>query len=149
STPNQDLMRAVQVADSRPAEQTRLALLPVWTYTLREGRLVEKREADREYRVFVEALTPGTEVRVSIRTDDFLLSPAAGRDMQLPAANRQPVQQLAQTCNEHARAQIAQERGFYGAHGPEAVAAFYEGLEAQMDGLPAGALVLNVGWGVG
>ncbi|GIX48028.1 MAG: hypothetical protein KatS3mg131_2239 [Candidatus Tectimicrobiota bacterium] len=148
-TPNHDLMRAVQVQDSTACGLERLAVGLVWTYTLRGQRLVEKREADGEYKAFVEWLLPDTALRVAIGLDVFLFSPAANRDLRLRGAREEAVRQLARTCNAYARALIAAEKAFYTEHGLEPLRDFYAELEATLVALPEGGFLLNVGWGGG
>lgn len=147
--PNHDLMRAVQVVDSRPVAIEHLAVGVVWTYTLRGDRLVEKREPRGDYKSFVEWFLPGTTLRLDIRLDDFLLEDAAKKELQFRDAQEQAVRRLARTCNAHAQARMASEKDFFAAHGPAVVHDFYQELEATLSALPEGAFLLNTGWGGG
>lgn len=154
--PNHDLMRAVQVSDTQPVAIERLAVGLVWTYTLRNGRLIEKREQDGEYKIFVEWLTTDTPLRLDIRVDDLLFSDAANSDLHFRGAKEHAVRQLAQTCNAFARSIITAEQQFYADHRlvsaereTSALRDFYTELETTLSNLPDGAFLLNVGWGGG
>lgn len=147
--PNHDLLRTVQVSDSAPVGIERLAVGLVWTYTLRSNRLVEKREQDGEYRVFVEWLTPDTPLQLDVRIDNFLFTGTADRDLHFRGAKEHTVRQLARTCNEYARAVIAVEQAFYEKYGPKVVWDFYAELQTTLRRLPEGAFLLNIGWGGG
>jgi CRISPR-associated protein Csm5 len=147
-TPNRDLMRAVQVSDTAPADLEQLAVGLVWTYTLRGNRLVEKREQDGEYKAFVEWLTPNTKLRLALRLDDLLLTDAA-HELRFRGPQTQAVQQLAYTCNTYARTIIMAEREFYATYGPDSLRDLYAELEAMLSALPEGAFLLNIGWGGG
>lgn len=147
--PNHDLMRAVQVSDSGPVGSERLAVGLVWTYTLRGNRLIEKREQDGEYKAFVELLMPDTTMQLAIRTDDFLFTDAANRDLHFRGAKEQVVRQLARTCNAYARSIIAAEKTFYAEHELNILREFYADLENVLNGLADSAFLLNIGWGSG
>ena len=147
--PNHDLMRAVQVSDTAPVSLDQLAVGLVWTYTLRGNRLVEKCEQDGDYKALVEWHTPDTALRLALRLDDFLFTEAANRDLRFRHAQTQAIQQLAHTCNAYARTIITAEREFYATYGPDSLRDLYAELEAILRALPAGAFLLNIGWGGG
>ncbi|MDZ7378439.1 MAG: type III-A CRISPR-associated RAMP protein Csm5 [candidate division KSB1 bacterium] len=148
-TPNHDLLRALQVSDTAPVELERLAVGLVWTYTLRGHQLVEKREQEGEYKAFVEWLTPGTTLRLTLRLDDFLYTDAAKQALQFRDRQVQAIRQLAHTCNAYARTVIAAEQEFYATYGPESLHELYTECAAMLDALPDGAFLLNIGWGGG
>ena len=147
--PNHDLMRAVQVGDSQPVAIEHLAVGLVWTYTLRGGRLAEKRESHGDYKSFAEWLPPDTSLRLDIRLDEYLFGDAAGKELRFGTAREQAVRQLARTCNAHAQALAAAEKAFFSTYGPTVLHEFYQELEATLSALPDGAFLLNVGWGGG
>ncbi len=147
--PNHDLMRVLQVSDTEPVSRECLAAGLIWTYTLRGNRLVEKREQDGEYKVFVEWLIPGATLQLSLRIDDFLFGNTANRELHFRGAKEQAVQEMAQTCNAYARAIIASEKAFYAKYGLATLRDFYSDLETTLNGLSEGAFFLNVGWGSG
>ncbi len=146
--PNYDLLRALQVGDTHAVAAERLAVGLVWTHTLRNGRLVEKREPDGEYKSYVEWLPPDTTTTTWVRVDDFLFSRTAGPSGHA-GEREQALRTLAAVCNTWARALINAEKAFYSKHGPAASLDFYMELEARVDRLPEGAFVLNLGWGGG
>lgn len=154
--PTHDLLRAVHVSDTQPVSIEQLAVGLVWTYTLRGNRLVEKREQDGEYKIFVEWLTPETPLRVKIAVDDFLFSEVAESELRFRGDKEQAVRQLAHTCNAYARSVIAAEHRFYTDYpihnaGRElsTIREFYAELETSLNNLPEGAFLLNIGWGGG
>lgn len=147
--PNHDLMRALQVSDTASVGLERLAVGLVWTYTLRGNRLVEKREQDGDYKAFVEWLTPDTTLRLTLRLDEFLFTEAANRELRFRGARAQAVQQLAHTCNTHARSIIAAEQVFSATYSLDVLRDVYAELEATLNALPDGAFLLNIGWGSG
>lgn len=149
ANPNHDLMRAIHVGDSTSVGIDKLAVGLVWTCTLRNERLVEKRQGPDEFKTFVEWLTPGTALTLSLKTDPFLFSPTAARELRFDGTRQGAVDALAETCNSYAQAVIHAERDFYAMHGPEAVSSFYGQLAAVSAALPDGAFLLNVGWGGG
>jgi len=147
--PNHDLLRALQVSDSRPVGRDRLAIGLVWTYTLRGHRLIEKREQEGEYKIFVEWLRPETALAFDLRTDDFLFTERAEREIHFRGPREQALRELARTCNAYARAVIEAERGFFEQYDLRPIAEFYAELGAMLDGLSDGAFLLNIGWGGG
>lgn len=154
--PNHDLMRTVQVSDTQPVSIEQLAVGLVWTYTLRGNRLVEKREQDGEYKIFVEWLTPETPLQLEIGVDDFLFSQTAEPELRFRGVKEQAVRQLAQTCNAYARSIIETEQQFLAAYPlfftereQSTVREFYAELETTLNNLPDGAFLLNIGWGGG
>jgi CRISPR type III-A-associated RAMP protein Csm5 len=147
--PNHDLMRAVQVSDSAPGRIAQLAVGLVWTYTLRGNQLVEKRDQNSEYKAFAEWLVPGTTLQLTIKLDEFLFTDAANRDLRFRGPKEQAIRQLARTCSDYAGAIISTEKTFYATYGLNTLHDFYEDLEAIHNTLPAGAFLLNIGWGGG
>jgi CRISPR type III-A-associated RAMP protein Csm5 len=148
--PNHDLLRALQVSDSEPAGLEALEVGLVWTYQPGSGgRLVEKVEAEGEYKNFTEQFRVGTMLRLALRVDKFLFSSAAERELHFRGERQQAVERLADVCNAFAAAVIAHERQFYADHSCPALADFYADLEAMRAALPPGAFLLCVGWGGG
>ncbi|MCS6815833.1 MAG: type III-A CRISPR-associated RAMP protein Csm5 [Blastocatellia bacterium] len=147
--PNHDLLRALQVSDTRPVALERLAIGLVWTYTQRGTQLVEKREEDGEYKVFVEWLLPETTLEFDLRTDDFLFTDAAERELHFRGAKEEALRQLARTCNDYARSIITAEQAFFRERGLQPIADFYAELETMLKDVAEGAFLLNLGWGGG
>jgi CRISPR-associated protein Csm5 len=147
--PNHDLLRAVQVRDSAPVSLAGLAVGLVWTYTIRNNRLVEKHEAGSDYRAFVEWLAEAISLRLDINTDDFLLGRTADAKLRFTPEQKHAVQELARPCNGYARAIIEAEKNHFARYGLDALHQYYIDLERTLDDLPRGAFLLNVGWGGG
>jgi CRISPR type III-A-associated RAMP protein Csm5 len=147
--PNHDLMRALHVEDTAPVPVDRLAIGMVWIHTIREKRLVPKKDSGKDYRIFLEWLLPETILSVNFRQDAFLFSPA-GQKLGFRPPQRQALQRLHETCNGFAKAIIQSEQAFLRQQqGPPEAVAFYQDLQQQLDSLPEGTFLLNVGWGGG
>jgi CRISPR-associated protein Csm5 len=147
--PNHDLMRSLQITDSKPLNIESLSVGLIWTYTLRADLLVEKNDRHGDYRVFAEWLNPDSRTMIAVRTDEYLFSDEANKRLGFRGAREHAIRDLAQTCNEYYRAVIRFEKEFYAAHSLEALMDFYSDLEDIVDGLPEGAFLLNIGWGGG
>jgi CRISPR-associated protein Csm5 len=146
-SPNLDLLRAIQVGDSSTVGLDRLALGLVWTCTLRNNKLQEKRDRDGEYKNFVEWLVPQTTLQLGIRIDDFLFGPMAAPVLRFQGDRQEAVQQLASSCNAFARHLADSEEAFLTEHGAPELALFHAALKGLLDKLPPGAFVVNIGWG--
>jgi CRISPR-associated protein Csm5 len=147
--PNHDLMRALQIRDTEPVGLEHLAVGLAWTYTLRGNRLVEKREQDGEYKIFVEWLVPGTTLQLSFRIDDLLFNDEAERELHFRGAKEEAVREVAHTCNAYTRTIIASQKAFYEKYGLGTLRDFYSDLETTLNGLSKEAFLLNIGWGSG
>jgi len=155
--PNHDLMRALRVIDSATVSVDQLAVGLVWTYSLGNNKMVEKRENGREFKTFVEWLKPETRLTMEIGVDAHLLTvkePVPGgkpRPLFTPA-QQEAVNQLAKFCNDYARAVIAVEQQFLADHWSNDlnfVKQFYDDRAAELETMPAGSFLLNTGWGGG
>jgi len=145
--PNHDLMRALQVGDSRTVETEQMNIGLLWTYTLRNNQLVEKREQEGDYKTFAECLTPGALLQLDVRLDDFLFSETADRLLRFRGARERAIRRLAETCNQYAKALIATEESFYREHGLNVISDFYRDLPSEIQ--QEEAFLLNIGWGGG
>jgi CRISPR-associated protein Csm5 len=147
--PNHDLMRSIQVSDSKALGSESLSVGHVWTYTLQKNRLVEKKDSSGEYSIFAEWLKAESRTTTAVRTDEYLFSDGANERLAFRGAGEQAIRDLAHTCNEHYRGVIKSEKEFYAAHELDALEDFYSDLETILNSLPAGAFLLNTGWGGG
>lgn len=146
--PNHDLMRAVRVIDSQPIGLDAMEVGLVWTYTLRNGRMVEKHESDGEYKAFAEWLKPESRLHTRVELDDYLLG-KAGQELGFSPSGVQAVRNLARVCNDYALALVKKEREFASRYQLSAFQRFYTDLQNRMANLPQGAYVLRIGWGGG
>lgn len=144
--PNHDLMRAVQVMDSEPVSLEQMEVGLVWTYTLRHGQLVPKREQEGEYKAFAEWLGVGTELRCAVRIDETLLDK---QELDFGGAKEQAVRHLPTVCNEYARSLIHRQREFAAKYQMPILRDFYAGLQQRLNGIKPGGFLLNIGWGGG
>lgn len=147
--PNHDLMRALQVSDSKPLSIDLIDIGLIWTYSLDKNRLVEKHDNQGDYRTFAEWISSNARTAVSIRADEYLFTDPANSRLKFRGAREQAIRNLAQTCNTYCRSVIRTEKEFYGEHGLYALEDFYSDLEEIIESLPQGAFMLNIGWGGG
>ncbi len=137
--PNQDLLRALIVADSEPLPRSPspLMLLNAQVFT-RDGRPGSP--------IVVEALKPDTVFQTTLRIDDYLLSEAA-RALRF-GDRREWLMNLAQIANEISRARIEGEMRWYeGNPAFQNVLSLYRQL-AQFR-TRGNAFILQIGWGAG
>lgn len=147
--PNFDLFRSVQVSDSKSIDQKDcLEAGEIWTYTLnRNDKLVPKRERNREYKIFVEQLKPGTDTNLNIKIDEYLFSQDCA---ELGFENNQDnVHDFANICNYFAKYLINYERSFYNDYGLDDIVEFYEQLKTEVDLDSNNEFLLCIGWGGG
>ncbi len=147
--PNHNLMRAVQVGDSEPVSLEQMEVGLVWTYTLRNGQLVPKKEPEGEYKAFAEWLKEGTALQVVIRLDETLFTERANEQLRFRGAKEQAVRQLPQVCNDYAKSLIRRQKEFAQKYQMPILRDFYADLEQRLQNLPQNAFLLNVGWGGG
>ncbi len=146
--PNHDLMRTVHVLDTEPTDLEHMAVQLVWTYTIRQNRLVEKREQEGEYKNFAECIQPDTTLSARIDRDDYLLG-QAGERLQYTRAGIDAVLKMPEVCNRYAEALIQREKEFFARYQLNPLRDFYQRLEQRLKSLPKGAFLLNIGWGGG
>lgn len=147
--PNHDLMRMLHVIDTETVSLQQLEVGLVWTYTLRQNRLVEKRESSGEYKSFAEWLRAGSQLNARIDLEEFLLSETAKRALRFSDAGVKAIQQLAKSCNAYAATLIARQRDFFARYQLTALRNFFQELQQRLNSLPEGAFLLNIGWGGG
>lgn len=145
--PYRDLLRALQVADSAPLKaEGALDLLKVTLYTLRGDRLAPKGEG---WSFFVEAIQKGSELRLSVRLDDYLLGPQVSRMVELEHG-RGWLERWLGHCRAFSASVITQEQSFYHHYRMDQLAAFYDDLATQAAGLdPGREALLQIAWGTG
>ena len=149
--PNHDLMRVVQVSDTAPISIDALEMGVAWTVTLNQrGDLVQKKEGNREYKMFAEQIRAEQTFDFSIKIDKSLFR---GREKsELGYSNQQErvvCEKLAGTCNLMAEWLAYEEAKFYEYYRLPELANFYESLSSQIDNLQDGAFILQIGWGTG
>ncbi|GIV18237.1 MAG: hypothetical protein KatS3mg022_3672 [Armatimonadota bacterium] len=148
--PNHDLLRVLQVGDSETTSLEQMEVGLVWTYHLdSSGKLQPKREQGMEYRSLAEWLKPETGVRLSLRIDENLFSEQANKVLRFHEAQKQAIHRLPEVCNRYAQAVIERQRTYAAQHHQPQLQEFYERLRQKLNGLPDGALLLNIGWGGG
>lgn len=147
--PNHDLMRTLQVGDSEPVSLEQMEVGLVWTYTLRNGQLVQKREQEGEYKTFAEWLKAGTALQVVIRIDETLFTGQANRVLRFGDVKERVVRQLPQVCNEYAKSLLRRQKEFAQRYQMSVLRDFYAELEQRLQRLQQDAFLLNIGWGGG
>lgn len=146
--PNHDLLRVVRVIDSQPVSLDAMEVGLVWTYTIRNGKAVQKREQEGEYKAFSEWLKPGASLQTRVEIDNYLLDKAQ-QELKCSSSAIQAVRQLAQVCNAYAQALAKREKAFADNYLLDPFRKFYADLLNRLGNLPPGAFVLNIGWGGG
>ncbi len=146
--PNHDLMRTLHVLDTQPVSLEQMEVELVWTYTIRQNRLVEKREDDGEYKNLAECIKPDTHLQVRIDRDDYLLRRAANQ-LHFASTGVDAILKLPEICNRYAQSLIEHEMQFYTRYQLNPMLQFYDSLKQRLVSLPAGAFLLNIGWGGG
>ncbi len=149
--PNHDLMRVVQVSDTAPIPIEALDMGVAWTVTLnREGKLVQKREGNREYKTFVEQIRAEQTLDFSIKIDKSLFRPREKRELGYSDRQERVVcEELAEACNFVAKGLADEESEFYNYYRLPELANFYESLSNRIENLPSGGFILPIGWGAG
>lgn len=147
--PNTSLLRALHVTDSMPCDIERLELGETTTYSLDQGKLAPKKEPGADFRSFTEWLTLGTTLSASIRQDQFLFTRDAREELGFNEAQETALKSLPKICNDFASDLLLRERDFYDDHSLKQLDDECERLEELIDDLPAGAFLLNLGWGGG
>ncbi len=135
--PNNDLLRALHVGDSRP--------VPTLSLRLTRVRMVPGLDLD------VEAIAPGTHLTTSLRVDTYLLAQRSNR-LRWPRRNTDLVRNFCAACQHAARARLAHEYRYHAARrdgGP--AAAFYARLiqEITSGSWPENEFLLQVGYAAG
>ncbi len=149
--PNHDLMRVVQVSDTAPIPIEALEMGVSWTVTLnQDGELIQKREGNREYKIFVEQIRANQMFDFSIKIDKSLFRPREKHELGFSAQQEKVIcEELADACNYVAKDLANEEAEFYDYYKLPELANFYESLSNQITNLPDGAFVLPIGWGTG
>ena len=136
--PNHDLLRALQVADSRPLGPEALMVVNV--------RVVNRR-GSLGPPVEVEAIRPDVTFELEMKLDLALFSAWAGR-RGLDPRGRRWLEALPEIARQHSRQRMATERGWAaGVKGAQRLSDAYRTLLGALenpDGFP-----LQVGWGTG
>jgi CRISPR-associated protein Csm5 len=136
--PNHDLLRALQVADSRPLGADRLMLLNARVVG-RGGKLAAPIE--------LEAIRPDTVFEMRLKIDRALFSDWARRNgLELPGAEW--LDRLPELAKAHAGPRIAQESAWFGAiPGARRLQDFY--MQLGKARLGKNGFLVQLGWGAG
>lgn len=141
-----DLMRILQVADSRLVPPSRLRAAEVRTLSLRQGRLQELR-----FILSPEVLPEGTRLRTDVVFNAYLLSmKARSRGLGFGGERaRQRLLDFIRECNRAAENIISQEITFFQQYGKPDMQGFYRQLQERLSGLGQMQCLLRLGWGTG
>jgi CRISPR-associated protein Csm5 len=150
--PNHDLLRALQVSDSGPADRTQLEMVRVHVFpTAQQTRYGRSQGLDLD----VEALRKGTTLAATIKVDGTLFGDDTplGRlvEQELGFGDRHKwLVGLPRAAKALVGRQIADEIEFLEAKtGGEAAASFYRRLAVAWDSLAKNEFLVQVGWGTG
>lgn len=137
--PNHDLLRGLHVSDSAAVPAERLLLLHAQVFGRRAAGAPIDLECVRGDTVFTATLT----------IDDYLFDdPQAQRELRF-GSRREWLAALPALAQVQTEARLKQEAAFYQARARSKAAGFYRQLTALTRQMPAGAFLLQVGWGGG
>lgn len=138
SDPNHDLLRALQVSDSRAAGQDRLILVNVQVVTRR----------GLQAPIELEAIRPDTPFTLTIKVDNRLLGDWAARHRLRLGGNTTWLTHLAEVIQQHTQQRVQDEAAWYRERsGAESTVKFFQQLLTAR--LPPGSCLLQMGWGTG
>ncbi len=138
--PNHDLLRALQVGDSRPLD-------PNEALTIENAQVLTGERAASP--IEVEALRPKVRLRLPLKLDLSLFTPQAERELHF-GDKRRWLEELMRLCRKRAQLTIAAERAWFNHHHPNSRAAgFYNQLHELVTDLPSNRALLQIGWGGG
>ncbi|HMH52302.1 MAG TPA: type III-A CRISPR-associated RAMP protein Csm5 [Candidatus Acidoferrum sp.] len=143
---NFDLLRALRVADSSPAERLRLERVEV--YSLRQQGLQGK---GGRFAFHVETVPAGCSTEAELTIDDFLLTGRAAERLGFDG-RAGDVDRWLDVCREFGSHLIDAELRFYRQVGPfgRPLEAFYRQLQGMVVGLAARhECLLQISWGAG
>ncbi|MCB0210543.1 MAG: type III-A CRISPR-associated RAMP protein Csm5 [Anaerolineae bacterium] len=136
--PNHDLLRALQVSDSRPAGKDRLILVNVQVVTRR----------GLQAPIELEAIRPDTPFELTIKVDNRLLGTWAEQHRLRLGGNTAWLTQLPEVIQQHTQQRLQDEATWYQERtGAEATVKFFQQLLNAR--LPQGSCLLQIGWGTG
>ena len=148
--PNHDLLRALQISDTKSLESDVLEIGMVWTVTLNQGnQLEEKINRGREYRNFVQQLRSGQHLTFTLKIDELLFREREKARLDFNELQIDAVQNIADVCHWVTADLIERERNFFNVHNLPEIADVYDRLIHCNDNLPKGAFLLQIGWGTG
>ncbi len=136
-SPNYDLFRALQIADSAPGERSYLTLsnVAVWP------------AGDQGIPLDVETIASGSVFTTTLKIDTYLFSAQAQKVGLRP--KRHLLDNLAATCREQAQARVRSEAAFFARRNESVVQHFYERLAAHVTDCGPQSFFLHLGWGAG
>jgi CRISPR-associated protein Csm5 len=147
---NYDLLRALHISDSEPIDPEKAQIGLAWVHTLRDNQLVQKRERQEEYKMFLEWLPVGVQARLTLRLDERLLEGAYPKQLGFRDNQIEVLRDFVAACNGRASMMIDHEGGFYEDYGLPAIAKFYQTLNQRLQQIEEqGGFLLNIGWGGG
>ena len=150
SDPNRDLLRALQVSDTAPIELSGLEIGTAWTVTLNsKGQLVQKREGNKEYKVFVEQIQTKQILTFSLKIDKWLLKEPASSELSFACSQKEAIRNIAAVCQWVADDLIRRELKFFNDDNFSEIANFYDVLLRLNEKLTEETFLLQIGWGTG
>ena len=142
--PNQDLLRALRVADASPHAAAEAEVSVAAVYSLRGTRLEPKGAG---HRWWVETLPTGARLSADVSLEEYLFGPRA---QALSFNQRRAVlAELPRRAAAFAAALAAHEARFYAAAGQPALAAFARQLQQRAEQAAPDEGLLQIGWGAG
>ncbi len=148
--PNHDLLRALHVSDTAPLNSDSLEIGTAWTLTLdRNDQLVQKIERGREYKNFIQHISPGQQLTFSLKIDDLLFRERERKPLHYSDAQEKMLKNIAKVCRSATAQLINDELEFFEYYKLPEIANFYDKLRSLNDMIPGEAFLLQIGWGTG
>lgn len=148
--PNHDLLRALQVSDTKPLESDALAIETAWTVTLNQNdELVQKIEGNTEYKNFVEVIQGVKSLTFTLKIDDLLFREREKKKLKYSNVQEKTLRELADVCKFESKILLEDEQSFFEGYSFTEIANLYDKFINLNDSLTDGSFMLQIGWGTG
>lgn len=148
--PNHDLLRALQVSDTKPLESDELAIETAWTLTLNQNnKLQQKIEGNTEYKNFVEVIQGVKTLTFTLKIDDMLFRDREKNYLNFSNLQEKTLREIAEVCKFESKVLLQDEQAFFGDFSFTEIANLYDKFINLNNSLKDGAFMLQIGWGTG
>lgn len=148
--PNYDILRALQVSDTDTLTSDALEIGAAWTVTLdQNNELVQKIEARKEYKNYVQQIQAGQSLRFTLKIDDLLLKGREKSSLGFSDLQEKTLRDIAKGCRLEADILMQNERDFFEYYEFPNVPEVYDKLIDENTNPAEGAFFLQIGWGTG
>lgn len=148
--PNHDLLRALHVSDTVPLDSNSLAIGMAWTVTLNQSdQLVQKIDRGQEYKNFVQQMQARQRLTFTLKIDELLFREREKARLDFSELQEKTLHDIAEVCRSATDDLMQSEQDFFGYYHLSEIANVYDKLIDLNNNLPAGAFLLQIGWGTG